>query len=744
MAIEHLSDKELDDYEQRGLSALNDDALSRLDLDEGYGIPEGPKKEEPVKGRGVLGEMSAGFYGRPPAEEATGTERVANIVGDIGLPVAIAAPFSAAPPVAAAVGAGVRGVQLGVRQLASEVGQIVSPGSERLAEKPKEGLTGGLEPVIDVAGTSASQLFGDVVAGPLVGKGLSKVEEGAKALGGKIAKAASPYVEELLNQFPNSKALLTAEGRKASIAKGVKQAAESMEWLDLQRQAINKKLGFRESFLGPRKIDYFSNFGKAAIKDIDTLGKAEKAPLIEAKNEIALRVKDIAETKEPELMLKAQEVRQDLMGRVTLPDDSAVLRILDKYTGLGGRIAGTGAQDRAAFGKNVLNPKQLKDTVSVAEMMEDFARLGEESQNLHRQGIYPTKQSNALNTFKEAIADRIQARIEDSKQTIVAKAWKENRAGWSKWYDKWESNTVTKLRKMDPDKVFDHIVSGEFSAGEAKQVLHPNTWQTIKQAKVADILGEVRAAQDPVKELGSKYSKGYLEAVFDPQEVKYLNDIVKLGKYGSEIDEAINNLMAGRLKALSAGGRADDALGAADIPRRAEEIAVSKAGMFQTYAGNTMLAGAAINEAVGAAFGVKIPRPYMLLLAGVGLGPKALANVYLKGGPVASKALAGTFKALGEGNKAAINASVKNLLKVKADIEKPKVGLGKLESLRAKTEQEAQPVSDRTDVPKSRDLEQYTPRELSDFGFGGPPGAGKRPTPKQEDPTEDIENLFQD
>ena len=139
MAIEHLSDKELDDYEQRGLSALSDDALSRLDLDEGYGIPEGPKKEEPSKGRGALGEMSAGFYGRPPAEGATGLEKVANIAGDVGLPVAIAAPFSAAPPVAAAVGAGVRGVQLGVRQLASEVGQIVSPGSERLAEKPKEG-----------------------------------------------------------------------------------------------------------------------------------------------------------------------------------------------------------------------------------------------------------------------------------------------------------------------------------------------------------------------------------------------------------------------------------------------------------------------------------------------------------------------------------------------------------------------------------------------------------------------------
>ncbi len=652
------------------------------DFVETYKVFSGGPDTVESKPKGLVQAAVEGFYGRSPKEDASYKEKLANLLGDVGLPTALAAPFSPAPPVAAAVFAGARGVQLGARQLLAEVGQVMSPGSERLAEKPGDTLLAGAEPVLDVLSGTASQLFGDKIIGPAVGKVAQRISNKLGSLSSAIGKKLSPYAEKLLNQFPNSKFLLTEAGRKESISTGTKQAAEAMEWLDLQRLAINKRLGFREALLGGKRIDYHTKFGKTVSKDIDVIGKAAKAPLVDAKNEILIRVADLPESEEFGLAELASKAKEGLVGRVNLPDDSTALRLLGKYSGLGGRINGTGVQGTKAFGGEVLNTNTLKQKVSVKEMMQDFSSLGEASSNLMTDGLYSNEQVHALNQFKEQLGDRIQERLEAGGQSVVSKAWKENRAGWGRWFKTFRSKTAVKLQGMSPDKVYDHIVSGEVTAQEAKAILHPNTWQTIKQAKVADILGELKGSGDAKSLLVEKYSKGYLENIFDPAEVKYIEDIAKLGDAGTEINSAIDNLMAGRQAAVTTGRRVGDTT---QMPRRSEELALGKASMFQNYAGNAMLGGVILNEAVGSAFGVKIPRPYLMVMAAVGLGPKGLAHVYLKGGAVGQKALTGTFKALGSGVKGAADLKIKELLKIDLDITKREQdttkGLGKLASL---------------------------------------------------------------
>lgn len=709
-----------------GSSDLDEDTKALVtSLKKDYGIED---KKQP---KAITESLKEGFMGTPPAKDAPLGEKVANVAGDVGIPTLAAMPFAAMPPVSAAVYGGVRATQLAARQGINEVNKILNPGAKDLT-KPIKTVQDRQRALVDVMGGSLGQFFNDAIAGPILAKGMSvageAVGEGVSKATGPIRRAVNPYIEKLLNQFPSSKYVLTESGRKASINRGIKEAADSMEWLNLQRAAINKKLGFRESFLGPKKVDYLSAFGRKAAQDVDTIGKAAKAPLVETLNEIKLRVSDIPATEEHGLAASAGELRNNLVGKINTTEDNAVLTLLNKYTGLPSKTQDTGILSTGkAFGKSVLNPKQAENKVSVTDMMEDFKRLGQEIQDGLNKGIYDTQQTYALRQFRDSLGNRIEQRIGESGQGVVAKAWKENRAGWSAWFDKFQSKTAYKIQTLDPDKVLDHVLSGEFPVEEAKAVLHPNTWQTIKQHKVSEILAELKNSGDSAKTLADKYSKGYLEKVFDPQEVSYIRDVAKLGDLGAETNAAIDNLMAGRMSAATAGKRASDV---GEVQRRAEDVLLTKSRNINNYIGSTLLASVVVNEVADKAFGVKIPRVYLGVLAAAGVGPRLLANVYIKGGPAGSRAIAGVFKAMGKGSNVASSMAIKNLLKLNQELEQPKPqennkpGLGKLSPFAGPKAPEAKPQNfPRLDT--SRDgLENIINRA------------------DQEDPSKDIESLF--
>jgi hypothetical protein len=633
------------------------------------------KKEE---SRSVVGELKAGFMGKAPQDDGI-VRGMVNATGDMALPTIAAAPLLPNIPASAAMFGATRAWQLAGREAAQATNDILNPGSDRVTDPRTD-----LGKVADVVGNTALYAAGEKFVTPVVNAAAGKAKGVAVDAFDKASQKAGELIKPILEKFPASKAIIEAPEKLKSMAQNAAREAKRVAELESYRDRLNTLINFRESYLGGKKISSYTKLGKAAQTDIEVLGKAEKQPLIDIKEEIKIRVDSIPEKVHDDLREAAGALKSDLAGRIGLTDDNKVFRTLNKYSSLGVEPGEINAQGQRVFGKQILNPNEFKTKVSVKEMIDDYTSLGETIEDLKDSGLFDTKQTYALRQFREQLGNKIGSELKESGQSVVADAWKENRAGWTKWFGKWRSDTAVKIQKRNPDKVFDLITSGEVTAEEAKQVLHPNTWQQLKQAKIHDIIVELKnAPKSPNPQrpggasnfLSEKYTDQYLKNVFDPQEIRYIKEIAKLGDVGDRLNAEFDSLVAGKVGSKTVIEQRRG--GGANMGRRAGDFLRSNVGSL-TFGASVL----GLNELSEYAFGAKIPPKYATLLAGAGFAPQVLAKIYMNGGDVGRKSIAGVFKALNGGSDAAIKAAMFDLKRrAEGDFSEGRGDLGKIKAL---------------------------------------------------------------
>lgn len=231
MAIEHLSDKELDDLEERGISSLSDDALDRLELDRGHGqvtniteknVSEGPTLKDramagvqaasetadeintqttrfaerdlseagPLEGIGILANRGlAGFTSGTRALGKLADKGALNTAIDLAVPDSIAGAF-----MGATVKKAIESKESGVSGELKEQGELIG---SQLPRTPMQSVFLGVTtPAADVKGA---------------------VEGSSKVLKGLVKEAALPKRTSMnalrspAERFPESKLAKTLE-----------------------------------------------------------------------------------------------------------------------------------------------------------------------------------------------------------------------------------------------------------------------------------------------------------------------------------------------------------------------------------------------------------------------------------------------------------------------------------------------------------------------------------------------------
>lgn len=589
--LEHLSEKELDDLEARGLSALSDDALDRLELPKGYGIPKQPEvdgeaewaKQNPVKSAIETASAPGKFVGENILAPIANAVDSLDEATDTG-------PFS-----------GLKKMQR-LNPLYN-AGRAVIRGGKKIRQA---GM--GLE-----ASADASLVSGE--NGP-VGRG---IQHGKRALGilaqnspipasagegalGAAMSVAGQMVPKLGLKATKAAGRAMEEG--GPVESGISKLSQTSEAIIAQRRlpkiqaAIDKVIADKDLLrtkLGEaRRVPDYGELGNHFKEDLADVAIPKKEFLIEKRKVLTDYASRYDKPESPALVIEsAKELSDDLTGIISNSKDATVTRLLKKYTDLE-----VSDDAKAMMGIPDEYAAYRRADTTIADLQKDSTRLYSIAKNLREADA--KSQARVIYKLRELVEDEIQRRMEAVDPDIPVE-YAKNRAAWKEYFDVHESDFAYDLKKADGSEFMSKIFKTPESVSEAQRIMSPEAFEKAKSLKVKEILEDLQRSKEPEVFLKNYNKPGYFERIFGPIGAAQLEDFAHrmraeraLAKQVAEIDS-----MSGVYKYKTT------------------------ADMFRTLG----MGG------VGAAFWAMNSPKLAVASAAIGVAPELMARAYVKAGP---------------------------------------------------------------------------------------------------------------